>query len=95
MKLGHERIKEAIESYNNCAGGKWIGANFFDLRELEGLASQAMQYVKRGMWEDALRWTRRCIEMEKKVGFENAPIWGEFGETIERLCEEILKSDSN
>lgn len=96
MNLDHHKlIQEATESYNNCTGGKWFDANKYDLQELEGLAKQAMIYVHTFQWEDALRWAKRCVEMEKKVGFNHAPIWGEFGETIERIHQEISKSNSS
>lgn len=90
----HKFIQEATESYNNCTGGKWFDANKFDLQELEGLAKQAMKYVSECKWEDAFRWAKRCVEMEKKVGFNHAPIWGEFSDTIERIYNEISKSNS-
>lgn len=95
MELNHhERVRQATEAYNNCKGGRWFDANKFDLLELESLAATAMDCVNKGDWEAALRWTKRCVDMEKKVGFKNAPIWGEFGEAIERICAEISKSDS-
>lgn len=90
----HKRIKEVIELYNNCTGGKWFNADQQDLDELENLANLAMVYVRRGDWDDALRWSKRCVEMEKKVGFENAPIWGEFGEAIEIIHEKLLEFES-
>jgi len=96
MKLDHhEFVRQATEAYNECTGGKWIGADKWDLKELEAFAASAMEFARNGEWEDALRWAKRCVEMEKRIGFKDAPIWGEFGEAIERICEEISDSDSS
>ena len=95
MKLNHhEQVHQATKAYNQCTGGKWIGANKWELQELEGFAAQAMEYARQGDWDTALRWAKRCVEMEKRIGFKNAPIWGEFGEAIERICAEVSDSDS-
>ena len=95
MKLNHhDRIRRAEETYNNCTNGKWVGAFESQLQTLEGFAAQAIEYARNEQWDEALRWEKRCVEMEKRIGFNTAPIWSEFGETIEKICGEISQSDS-
>jgi len=89
-----EALKKIQDSYNNCHGGKWVGARCFDLHMLEGYAENALALAKEYKWKDCLRWAKRCVEMEKKVGFENTPLWGEFYDTINSIMESLYGSNA-
>ena len=85
----NEALKEVIAAYDECKGGLWLGAKPQDITMCENLALCAMENALKGDWKTAQRWARRCIEMEKEIGFENAPLWGEFGDTIERVYKKV------
>jgi len=89
-----EAIKIAVTAFNECSGSVCPDMNQLEVNLLENYAISAIDFASKGDWESALRWTRRCINMEKKVGHSNAPLWGEFGEAIERICQEFLDSGS-
>ena len=85
----NEAISKAIEAYDNCKDGTWIGAKPYNISMLFNLATCSIEHASKGDWKSARHWANRCVEMEKKIGFEDAPIWGEFGNTVETIYNGI------
>jgi len=86
-----EAIKTIQQSFEDCKDGYWYSADKEDLNYLKDFASVAVNLAEVEDWEGALQWAKRCIMYEIKVGYTNCPIWGEFNECVQQVCEEMIK----
>lgn len=89
-----EAFKKVQDIFDECKHGVWIGASSHEIHLLYNFAEASLLQALNGDWESAKRWATRCVEMEKVIGFEHAPIWGDFYETIKRIYTELRESNS-
>lgn len=89
-----EALRIAHNIFNECIDARCPSMSKYDLNLLENYARTSIECATKGDWKSALRWAKRCVKMEKEVGFSNAPIWGEFRNAIKRINQEFPDSSS-